>query len=282
MWSSLTEYHRPASIAQALRLLARPAPRTVPLAGGAWLVATRDPTVEAVVDLGGLNLSFIQQRGRRLRLGAMTTLQTLIDHPQLSNLAGGLLAEAARQLAPAALRHVATLGGSLVAGRSTSELALALLALDAQVVIRAPDRRVISLEAFLANRVEHLPSTGLIIELNLPLPPVNAAANLVKISRTPRSRPIVNAAALVVRQGHVCTSARLVLGGVAPYPIRLPAVAAMLSGRTPDEALLANVAQYISAAITPTGDQLASAEYRREMAGVVALRALGQAWEQIE
>jgi carbon-monoxide dehydrogenase medium subunit len=267
-------------VGDALRLLARPDWHSVPLAGGTWLVAQRDPAVEAVVDLSALNLAFIEWRGRRLRLGAMTHLQSLVASPQTRRLANGLLAEAARHAAPRAIRNVATLGGTLVSGRSASEIALALLALDAQVVIRAPARRAVSLDAFLIHRAEYLPATGLILEVVVPPIPTHAGAALAEINRTPRDRAIVNAAALVARKGDVCRMARLALGGVAPDPIRLPSVEAMLIGQVLEQDLLARIAHDVSAAIDSPSDARASAEYRREMAGVVAARALRQAWER--
>jgi carbon-monoxide dehydrogenase medium subunit len=226
MLAHLSEYHRPKTVGTALHLLARQSPRSAPLAGGTWLVAERDPTIEAVVDLSALNLAFVEQRGRRLRLGAMTTLQTLIADQRASTLVHALLAEAARRSAPRAIRNVATLGGALVAGGATSEVTLALLVLNAQVVIRAPSRRVVSLDAFLAKRAEYLPSTGLIVEVVVPLPSADTGVALAEVSRTPRDRPIVNAAAAVTRTGDVCRAARLALGGVAPDPIRLPAIEA--------------------------------------------------------
>lgn len=282
MWSSLVRYHRPSQVSEALRLLARESPRTVPLAGGTWLVARRDPTIEAVVDLTRLNLAFIKLQGDWLHLGAMTRLQSLIAHPEVCALANGLLAEAVRRSAPPPTRNVATLGGTLVIGRPTSEVALALLALDAQVVIRAPTRRMVSLDAFLAHRTEHLPPSGLIVEVFVPLSPPNLGAVTMEISCAPRDRPIVNAAVLVSRQGEVCRVVRLALGGVAPHPLRLPAVEALLTGSTPDDERLVAIAQAVSGTVTPATDTRASAEYRRETAGILAVRALREAWAQTE
>lgn len=280
MWWSVNDYRRPARAGDALRLLARPDRRSVPLAGGTWLVARRDPAVEAIVDLSALNLAFVERRGRRVRLGAMTTLQTLAVHPSTRALANGLLAEAARRSAPRAIRNVATLGGTLVSGGSASEIALALLALDAQVVIRAPTRRVVSLDAFLAQRAEYLPAAGLIMEAGVPPIPAHAGAALAGVYRASRDRAIVDAAALVFRTGDVCHTVRLALGGVAPHPIRAPEIEAMLVGRAPDDDVFDRMAQSVAAFVEPPSDTRASAAYRREMAGVVAARALRQAWER--
>jgi carbon-monoxide dehydrogenase medium subunit len=280
MWSSISDYRHPTRVGDALRLLARPYRRSVPLAGGTWLVARHDPAVEAVIDLSALDLAFVEQRGRRLRVGAMTTLQTLATHPSIRALANGLVADAANRHAPRAIRNVATLGGTLVASGNTSEIVLALLALDAQVVIRAPARRVVSLDAFLAHRAEYLPATGLILEVVVPSVPTHAATVLAEVNHTPRDRAIVNAAALIARKGNVCRTARLALGGIAPEPTRLPSIEAALIGQELDQDALARVAHEVSAAIDPPADTRASADYRREMAGVIAVRALREAWQR--
>lgn len=280
MLPHLNEYHRPGDLAQALRLLARPTPRTVPLAGGTWLVAGRDPSIQAVVDLAGLDLAFVKKNARRVRLGAMTTLQTVAEHPLIRELAGGLLAEAARRSATPPVRNVATVGGTLVAGEPDSEVLLALLVLGARVVIRSPRGRAVELPAFLADRSAHLPAHGLITEVYLPLPPAGTGAALAGVGRTPHDRPIVNSAAVVVRRGEVCRAGSLALGGLAPYPFRLPHVEAMLTGQQFDADLLACVSQAVMTGLEPPGDFRASAEYRRRMAAVVAGRALQQAWQQ--
>jgi len=280
MLPHLSEYHRPTTLTTALRLLARPTPRTVPLAGGTWLVGRRDPSIQAVVDLSGLELAFIKKGGRQVRLGAMTTLQTLVEDPLVYELAGGLLAEAAQRSAAPAIRNVATLGGTLVVGEATSEVLLALLVLGAQVAIRSPIRREVGLPAFLADRPAHLPSHALISEVCLPNPSAGTAAALAEVRRTPADRPIVNAAALVVRRGATCRVARLALGGVAPYPCRLPDVEALFSYRRFDTDLLSHTAETVAAAVSPLDDSLAGADYRRAMAAVVVTRALQTAWNR--
>jgi carbon-monoxide dehydrogenase medium subunit len=266
----------------ALLLLARKSPRAIPLAGGTWLVAHRDPAVEGVVDLRDLNLAYVERRGQRLRLGALTSLQTLVTDPGTRALANGLLGEAAQRHAPRAIRNVATLGGTLVVGEPTCEVLLALIVLDAQVIIRALARQGVSLAAFLANRAQYLGPAGLIVEVSLPPVPLNANSALEAVSRTAGDRPMVNAVALVERKGGVLRSVRLALGGVAPSPIRLPALEGALAGQALDEGVLNRLAREVAATIDPPADSRASAEYRREMAGIVAARALRAAWARAE
>ncbi|MCB0115546.1 MAG: FAD binding domain-containing protein, partial [Caldilineaceae bacterium] len=115
----LNEYHKPATLAEALQLLSRTETRLVPLAGGSRLIgeletrARRD--VDGVVDLSGLGLSYIHAEDNELRVGAMTTISDLIAHPVAADLAGGLLRRVARYEGPINLRNAATLGGIVAA-----------------------------------------------------------------------------------------------------------------------------------------------------------------------
>lgn len=282
MWWSLKQYYRPKTVSQVLRLLARFEPRAAVLAGGTRVVAERDSAIEILLDLGALDLDYIEACPRRLRLGALTRLQALVSHPDVKGLAGGLLSQAAEHAASRPIRNRAILGGTLAVSKGTSELALALLVLEAQVVLRAPDRRVLGLADFLARREEHLSAPALIVEALVPTPPAGSGAALAEVRPTRRDRPIVNATALVSRKGGIHQSVRLALGGVAPVPIRLSELEAMLAGGRLEEATLERVPHEVESSLNPPSDERASAEYRRAMAGVTVARALRQAWERAE
>ncbi len=276
MWSSLVEYQRPATLAESLRLLSRQLPHTVPLAGGTWLVAKRDPQVEAVVDLSALNLSFVRQTARYIRLGAMTTLQELIESSFVQSLANGLLREAAHNSASGAIRNIATVGGTLVVGSPFSELCLALLVLDAQVIIHSPRAYSIPLQDLFTDRSTGVPNEGIITEIKIPLPKIRTGSSINKVCIASHAQPIVNAVALVSRAGHHCRLARLALGGVTDHPIRLPNIELMTLFKKIDTALCNRVAIAVANEII----HFHSSDYQREMAGVTVARALQEAWER--
>lgn len=277
MWTSLTEYHRPPTMDMAVRLLSRDSPRTVALAGGSWLVARRDSAVEAVVDLGSLNLAYVRANQQRLQIGAMTTLQDLTADSQIHDFSGGLLAQAARQMGPVARRNVATIGGTLVVGGSTNLVALSLLALETEVVLHDPNPRTISMGELLARSLER---GALITEIVVNALPSDSGVALESVGATPRAVSVVNAVAVATRRGEQWQAARLALDGVAPYPVRLPSIESGLINETASGDLWQRLAQDVSQTIDPTGDVHASAVYRREVAGLVAARALRKAWEQ--
>lgn len=280
MFSQLKEYHRPVDLAEALRLLARRDIVTVPLAGGTRLVAAGVPGAQAVVDLRDLGLDTIEAPNGGLRLGAMVTLQTVVDDPRLSAFAGGMLAEAARRSATRNVRNVATLGGTVATADPLDELLLALLVLDAQVsLVNLVGTRHLPLTDFLADP-GHLPPGTLVVEIALPAPPTSSGFGLARVARTPADRPIVAAATALTLADGRCTHARLALAGVGPWPVRLPAAEAVLSGQVVNEHVLSEVVERVKTDVNPPEDFRASADYRREIAGVVARRALQMAWEQ--
>lgn len=281
MLRDLEEYHRPTTLNVALYLLSRSTVHTVPLAGGTWLIPSGSPTVRAVVDLCALNLAGADWLGRPLRLGAMTTLQALVTDPEALLFSNGILAEAARLCATRNIRNVATIGGTVMSGGPTCDLLVALLALDARVTARTTSCRDIPLEEFLGAPNDFLRS-GIITNLSLPVSAEPKGAALVRVARTPVDAAIVNAAATVVPDGPVCKSVRIAIGGVHALPIRAPSIETELEGRTWEDARTARVVKQWMSLLVPSGDFRASSEYRREMAAIVAQRALAQAWARAQ
>ena len=131
----LAEYHKPATLDEALKLLRRTRIKTVPLAGGTSLVPGAARDVQAVVDLAALDLSFVRQ-GQGLQLGATTRLQALADHEAVRAYADGVLGNAILDSASRHTREAASLAGSIVAAPGNSPLFTALLALDARLIVR--------------------------------------------------------------------------------------------------------------------------------------------------
>jgi CO/xanthine dehydrogenase FAD-binding subunit len=95
MLLNLLEYHWVEDIDDALLLLARTDTKTVPLAGGTYLLGLEDDDIQAVVDLRDLELAYITEDAKGIHIGAMTTLQTMVDTQMLKDLTSGILARAA-------------------------------------------------------------------------------------------------------------------------------------------------------------------------------------------
>lgn len=288
----LVEYHWPEHLDDALLLLARLDTKTVPLAGGTYLLGLQDDSIQAVVDLRELGLAYISEDGRFLHIGAMTTLQMLAEAPELKEFASGLLAQAAFVSSSSRLiRNCATVGGTLGAGvASQADLLTALAVLDAEVVVRSGSKTQVNLQGGTAERPglalsgvvykgkqeRRIASTSfamsqrpneLILEVVVPHPGPTSGATLARIGRTASDGAILNAAALVELEGGVYRRVRLAFGGMHMEPVRLLAVERQLEGQaasSPNEShLLVTALRAGIAEFHPVSDFLATTGYRR-------------------
>ena len=98
-----------------------------------------------------------------------------------------------------------------------------------------------------------------------------------KIGRTSEDISMVNAAATLIIKNSTIIAAHLVLGAVAPIPLRVTIAEEALIGQAPTEEAFQRAAELVRAEVRPISDQRTSAEYRRRMSKVAAMRALRQA-----
>lgn len=268
----IIEYHRPDRLEEALVLLARPEPITVPLAGGSALNRP-SPEALAVVDLQNLGLGGYEQAGQSLELGATLTLDELLAAAgeKVGRSPGAplplqpALVNALRLEASYNLRQVATVVGTLGAADGCSPWAAALLALDAQLSLYRPgasEPEQLGLGDYLLLRKADL-RRALITRVALPM---HARLAYEYIARTPADWPLICVAVAAWPSGRT----RLVLGGYGASPLLA------MDGPSPAGAQLA-----AADAFSQAGDEWASAEYRREMAALLASRALEHLGETV-
>ena len=269
------EYHRPQTLQEALKLLQR-GQTTVPLAGGTDLVPSRAPHVQAVVDLQGIGLDQLTMDGSHIHIGAMVSLQRLIESPEV----GEFLAKSAHLEGPITYRNAATVGGTIAARDALSHLLIALLVLDTEVHLRLPDPATVSL-----NRILDAPSKFLDGGLIIGITAISAAGApgtaMARVARTPRDKPIVAAAVRLMREGDRCGGARIALAGVADRPIRVYDVEDQLKGQPFDKVLVSVAVAGVVRNLNPPSDFRGSGEYRREMAAVLTQRALLEACNKL-
>ena len=270
----IKEYRRPTGMAEALALLERESPRTVPLAGGAYLAIQRDQGIEAVVDLSALGLDGIEANGGEIRIGAMLRLETLATGG-VPGRSGEALAQVARRQGWQ-LRCGSTLGGALVTG-ALPELDALLWAMEARVSLAGAQDGTFDFAGFLEQR-EHLPPATLLTGVILPMPATNEGLGAARVSRTPADFPTAAATAWLERRGDRISTTRLVLIGAAAGPLRMSALEQALAGRRWTDTLPELATQAIAEIGTPPADIRGGSEYRRAMLGVCASEALIAAW----
>ena len=130
----IKEYHRPATLEEALALLNRAQVITAPLAGGTVVNGLPEVVPESVVDLQSLGLDGISSEGDQVRIGAMCTLQQIVDSGEIPE----FLRDLAHREAPSTIRNAATVGGTVAAADADSGFLAGLLAGGATAEISSP------------------------------------------------------------------------------------------------------------------------------------------------
>jgi CO/xanthine dehydrogenase FAD-binding subunit len=276
----ITAYHCPTTLEEAVALLAGEG-RTVIAGGTDLLVNPRYMVgVREVVDIRALDLNYIHEEQGELRIGAGTTMRTVAQNPAIQQLANGILARSAAVCGSPNIRNMATLAGNVASALPSADTLPSLLALDASIVLLSTrGERVVPLTTFFVGPAKTIREHELIRELRISIPPTTEQVHggFYKIGRTAEDISVVNAATVLTINNDSITSARIVLGAVAPVPLRVPPAEEALTGQLPTEELFQHVAAIVRAEVRPISDQRASAAYRQRMSGIAIVRALRQA-----
>jgi carbon-monoxide dehydrogenase medium subunit len=268
-------YYQPSSLDEALGLLAQHGPGLLVIAGGTLAMPLVNKGVsfpEAAIGLRRAGLDRVTGGDHATSIGAMVTLTQLAQ----ANLP--LLSEAAKHIGGWAIRNMGTAGGNLFAPPPAGDLATALLALDAQVVLASRrGLRVLPLSDFFTGFLTTaLEPDELVVEFRVLRAPGKAA--FVKHGRLHSNTPaVVTVGVQVVKSNGSVKDARIALNAVGPYPMRARKAESALVGSKGDEAAIAAAADAAMQECEPFSDPIASEWYRRKMTGVFVKRALAQA-----
>jgi aerobic-type carbon monoxide dehydrogenase small subunit (CoxS/CutS family)/CO/xanthine dehydrogenase FAD-binding subunit len=269
----IRSYHRPTRLEDAFDLAAR---GVVPMAGGTRLLA-EDRELANLLDLSGIGIDGITVDDGDLVLGAMVSLQDAIDSRAAYELTAGLLPAACRASSPSRmLRNMATLGGESVVAAWDSEVAAALLALNAVYTVSRHDETVeVPAIRFLRRAAEDLAGGGLVRSVLIPGAPGGAALERAAL---PASGPsLVSVALTLSLSGDTCARARIAVTGLDGPPSRVTEAEHEIEGSEAEPHAVEAMVRQVRERPRYRDDALASADYRREVAGTLAARALRQA-----
>jgi CO/xanthine dehydrogenase FAD-binding subunit len=273
-----TEYHRPRSLEEALRLR-QASPDARYIAGGTdVMVQIRSRNAARPSALVSLS-SIPELRGITVdggaRIGATTPIHELTAHRALRE-RYPVLVEAVSRLGSPQIRNVATLGGNLCNASPCADSATPLLVLEARVrLCSAAGQRELPLERlFLGAGQTCLAPSELLTEILLPPPAPTARATFKKKGRVRMDLALASVSVLVELDGDICRRVRIAAGSVAPTPLRLTEVEVLLAGKPLSPELLDAAAALASRSVAPISDLRCSAEYRRQIVGVYVKRAL--------
>ena len=282
MKPSAFAYFRPTSPAEAIALLAEHGDEAKLLAGGQSLVAAmsfRLARPGVLIDINRIpGLDTIRVEANQLRIGALCR-HARFDAAVVEGPLGTLLTQVSHSIAHTPIRSRGTFGGSLAHADPASEWCCVAQALDAEIVTLGPggERIIPASEFFTTFLTTALLPEELLIEIRIPLLDAGWACGFAEYSRRAGDFALAMAVVALRVEHGVIRAAKLALGGVASTPLAIPAVAEMLLGGAPSEALWAQAAAAAMAAVNPDGDIHGSAEYRRDLAGAMLKRALRQA-----
>lgn len=277
-------YTRPASLPEALSLLAAEAQGTKVINGGQSLLPLlrlRMTEVDRLIDIGRLP----ELRG--IRVGADGGLVIGAAVPYADVLASAavaerssLLVEVIRDIGDVQVRNRGTLGGSLAHVDPASDLPAAALALDASVVVRSTrGERVVPVSALFAGPFESTLGAGeLITEIRFPTLGAGTGSAYRSITQPASGYSIVGAAVVVTMSGGRVTAARVGITGVGEVPYRATGVEQLVVAG--GAGAVASAAAHAADGQDVNGDIHADAEYRTAMAAVIARRALEAAFER--
>ncbi|MGH2450873.1 MAG: FAD binding domain-containing protein [Candidatus Limnocylindria bacterium] len=274
------DYVRPASVEEALEILAEHGDEAKPLAGGQSLVPMlnlRLARPAVLVDLNDLPLDAIRRDDGVLELGALVRHETLLRDGAIAEVAP-LLAAAARVIGHPAIRYRGTLGGSLAHADPTAELALVSLVLDAELQIAsASSARTIPAESFfLGPYMTALQPEELILGVRVEARTEGSRFGFEELAQRAGDFALAGAACHLTVADGVVRAARVAAIGAGPVPLRLEAIEDAVLGRSIGDGLVDD-AVAACGEIAGRADVHASAGFRSHLVRVAVRRALGAA-----
>lgn len=279
------EYHRPASVSEALQLL-RSLPDAKLLAGGHSLLPMmklRLTSPAHLIDLGRIkDLRYIKESGSAVAIGALTTHWTIESSPLVQQKLP-VLAECARSIGDVQVRNVGTIGGSVAHTDPAADYPAAVLALNAELVAEGPSgRRTIAAGEFFTGLFSTaLRPDEILVEVKVPVLPPRTGSAYLKFPHPASGFAVVGVAAVLTMDSKGrCEQARIGITGVGPFAYRPQRTEDALRGAALDDKTIAAAADKAGDGVDVNEDIFASADYRRHLAQVFTKRAIKAALER--
>jgi len=282
------DYHEPGSVDEATRLMGEIRGQASVLAGGTDLLVNMKMGKAApkhVVSLSRIEaLRGIRREQGALTLGACVTAAELKEQEVIKTEFNGLC-QSAGSLGSPLIRNLATVGGNIVTARPAADLPPALMAYGASILLKKEKaERLLPLESFFKGPGQTMiEPEEILCAVILNEPPPYSGGGYVKLGvRKALEISLVNIAAFFALDGPSgpIKEARIVLGAVAPVPMRAPSAEAVLMGEKPEDNLFEKAGNAAAKDAKPIDDFRGSAEYRRDMVNVLTKRALKLAYEE--
>jgi len=280
------EYLRPQTLDDAVRALQAAAGEAKIIAGGQSLIPMlnfRLLNPGILIDISRIaGLDYVRPGADGgLDIGALTRHHTLETSDEVK-LRFPVLHAAMQHVAHLAIRNRGTIGGSITHADPAAELPLMMVLLDAQIRAVSPrgERTLEAQDFFVGALTSAVDEDEIVTGISLPPLPRGAGWAFEEVAR--RSGDFALAAVgvvLHVEAGKIA-EARLGVMGVGDTPLRMFEAETILFGQACDETTIDEAVDSVRATVEPATDLHASADYRRHLVGVLARRALKDAWRR--
>ncbi|MBI1762178.1 MAG: xanthine dehydrogenase family protein subunit M [Acidobacteria bacterium] len=276
-------YHAPDTLETALQLLDQHADDVKILSGGHSLLPVLKLRLAApavLVDIGRIAaLRAIKIENGVIRLGANATHAAIAASAEIKQHCP-LLAETAAQIGDPQVRNRGTIGGSLTHADPAADWPAAMLALNAEIVVRSSsgERAIQAADFFVDMLTSAVEPNEIVTEIRVPVPAQPKAAAYLKVAQSASGFALVGVAVQLKLNNGQCEEISIGVTGLAPKAYRAKAVEDALRGKTLDAAAIrAASGQADADASDALGDIHASADYRRHLSRVYAQRAINAA-----
>lgn len=279
------EYHAPQSVPEAIALLQKYGDTAKLLAGGHSLLPMmkiRFAEPEHLVDLGRVaELRGIREKGKELRIGAMTTENDLIWSTLVQEKCP-LLIEGARLIGDPQVRYKGTIGGDISHGDPGNDHPAIMLALGAAFVLQGSDgERVVNADGFFHDLYStELKPDEVLTEIRVPVPDKGTGWCYAKLKRKTGDFATAAAAVLLSMKGDTVKEISIALTNAGATALKAREAEDSLRGNRFDDAAIAEAARLAMSICDPAEDQRGSVEYKTAMTGEMTQRALRTARER--
>ena len=275
-------YHRPATVADAVKLLSTLGDDARPLAGGHSLVPMmklRLATPEHLVDLHGIDgLKGVRREGDKVVIGAMTTQHELLASGEIAK-SIPILHETALLIADPQVRYRGTVGGNVANGDPGNDMPALMMTLGASYRLEGPDgsREVAAADYYQGAYFTAIEPGELLTAISIPVPADGHGYAYEKLKRKIGDYATAAAAVMLTMASGKVASCAIGLTNLHETPLLATDAAKMVIGTSLDAATLKKVGAAAAAIMSPAADARGPVEYRKHVGGVMVTRALQRA-----
>jgi aerobic carbon-monoxide dehydrogenase medium subunit len=275
-------YHRPATVADAVKLLSTLGEEARPLAGGHSLVPMmklRLATPEHLVDLHGIaGLKGVRRDGSRIVIGAMTTQHELLASDEIGK-SLPILHETALLIADPQVRYMGTIGGNVANGDPGNDMPALMMTLGASYQLQGPNgaRSVAAADFYQGAYFTALEPGELLTSVTIPVPAAGHGYAYEKLKRKVGDYATAAAAVVLTMSGGKVASCSIGLTNLHETPLLATEAAKAVVGTGLDAASLKKAAAAAVAIMSPAADARGPVEYRKHVGGIMVARALQRA-----